>query len=224
MPDSLSVLLVDDDPLVRHSLRMLLELDRSQPPIIIVGEAGSGEEACAAATQLEPDVVLMDLGMPGIGGIEATRRLRSLPQAPHVIAMTTWDLDDDIARMVDAGGEGYVLKAHAPQEAASAVRKVMAGDIPMSTEALRGLLRRMSASTQGDDRRRCARQAVETLTQAEREAVVQAALGLTNEEIGAHLFRSASTVKAQLANAQQRLGLRNRTQLAVLAERAGIVP
>ena len=224
MPDSLSVLLVDDDPLVCHSLRMLLELDRSQPPITVVGEASSGEEACAAAARLEPDVVLMDLGMPGMGGIEATRRLRLLPRAPHVIAMTTWDLDDDIARMVDAGGEGYVLKVHAPQEAASAVRKVMAGDIPMSAEALRGLLRRMSTSTQDDDRRRGAREAVETLTQAEREAVVQAALGLTNEEIGAHLFRSASTVKAQLAAAQQRLGLRNRTQLAVLAERAGIVP
>lgn len=224
MPDSLRVLLVDDDPLVRQLLRSLLEDDAGQPPITVVGEAGDGGEVGPLVAGLGPEVVLMDLGMPRVDGIEATRRLRSLPGAPHVIAMTTWDLDDAVARMVDAGAEGYILKAEAPQDAARAVRAVAAGEIAMSPQALRSLVRRMRGDRGEGDRRRAAIEAVGRLTQAEREAVVQAALGLSNAEIGELLFRSASTVKAQLASAQQRLGLKNRTQLAVLAERAGLLP
>ena len=219
MPDAHRILLVDDDPLVRSGLRLLLTSD---PQIDVVGEAGDGDEVVEAVQRHAPDVVLMDLRMPRMDGITATRAVRALPRPPHVIALTTWDVDDAVLRSLDAGAEGFLLKSSSPAEIIAAVRAVVAGDAVLSPRSTRQVL-----DHYGRDENRRAREEAQTalaaLTEREREIAVAVAEGLSNAEVAERLYVSPATVKAHLATIQTKLGVRNRVQVAVHAERAGLL-
>ncbi len=219
MPDAHRILLVDDDPLVRSGLRLLLTSD---PQIDVVGEAGDGDEVVEAVQRHAPDVVLMDLRMPRMDGITATRAVRALPRPPHVIALTTWDVDDAVLRSLDAGAEGFLLKSSSPAEIIAAVRAVVAGDAVLSPRSTRQVL-----DHYGRDENRRAREeaqaALAVLTEREREIAVAVAEGLSNAEVAERLYVSPATVKAHLATIQTKLGVRNRVQVAVHAERAGLL-
>jgi len=219
VPDAHRILLVDDDPLVRSGLRLLLTSD---PQIDVVGEAGDGDEVVEAVQRHAPDVVLMDLRMPRMDGITATRAVRALPRPPHVIALTTWDVDDAVLRSLDAGAEGFLLKSSSPAEIIAAVRAVVAGDAVLSPRSTRQVL-----DHYGRDENRRAREEAQTalavLTEREREIAVAVAEGLSNAEVAERLYVSPATVKAHLATIQTKLGVRNRVQVAVHAERAGLL-
>ncbi|MFH5821583.1 response regulator [Georgenia sp. AZ-5] len=213
------VLLVDDDPLVRSGLRLILTSDEDMD---VVGEAGDGDEVVGAVQAHAPDVVLMDLRMPRTDGITATRAVRALPHPPHVIALTTWDVDDAVLRSIQAGAAGYLLKSASPDEIKSAVRAVVAGDAVLSPSSTRQVLDHLTRDG-GDAARREAVATMALLSQREREVVVAVAHGLSNADIGRRLYVSEATVKSHLAAAQAKLGLRNRVEVAVLAERAGLL-
>lgn len=213
------VLLVDDDPLVRSGLRLILTSDGD---IDVVGEAGDGDEAVAATQAHGPDVVLMDLRMPRMDGIAATGAVRALPGPPHVIALTTWDVDDAVLRSIQAGAVGFLLKSASPAEIKGAVRAVMAGDAVLSPRSTRQVLDHLARDA-GDVERRAAAESMAVLSPREREVLVGVGRGHTNAEIGRRLFVSEATVKTQVAAALAKLGLRNRVEAAVLAERAGLL-
>ena len=213
------VLLVDDDPLVRAGLRFLLE---SADDLTVVGECGDGDEVVAAVRETAPDVVLMDLRMERVSGIEATARVRALADPPHVIALTTWDVDDAVIRTLDAGASGFLLKTAAPMEIVGAVRAVVQGDAVLSPRSTRQLLDHLERNTDASART-AAEVAIGTLTERERDVVVAVATGLTNAQAGARLYISEATAKAHLSAAQAKLGVRSRVEVAVLAERAGLL-
>jgi len=219
MSDTHRILLVDDDPLVRSGLRLLLSSD---PGIAVVGEAGDGDEVVEAVQRHHPDVVLMDLRMPRMDGIAATRAVRALPDPPQVIALTTWDVDDAVLRSLDAGAEGFLLKTASPAEIIGAVRAVRAGDAILSPRSTRQLLDHYRRSEDRSAREKAAG-ALAELTERERAVAAAVGHGLSNAEIAARLYVSAATVKAHLAAVQTKLGLRNRVQVAVYAERAGLL-
>lgn len=216
---TIRVLLVDDDPLVRAGLRFLLD---STGDITVVGEAGDGDEVVPAVREHQPHVVLMDLRMPRVNGVEATRLVRALPEPPHVVALTTWDVDDAVVRTLDAGASGFLLKTAAPTEIVGAVRAVVNGDAVLSPRSTRQLLDHLGRSTDAAARR-SAEEGLATLTDRERDVVAAVAEGLGNAEVGARLFISEATVKVHLAAAQTKLGARNRVGVAVLAERGGLL-
>lgn len=213
------VLVVDDDPMVRMGLRFLLD---SADDIDVVAEAGDGDEALARAAVGGTDVVLMDLRMPRADGLTATRRVRALQNPPHVIVLTTWDVDDAVMGALEAGASGFLLKTAAPAEILGAIRAVVAGDAvlsPRSTRQLLDQLRRDPALA----RRRAASRAVASLTDREREVAAAVGRGLTNAAVGAELYLAEATVKAHVSTIQTKLGASNRVQVAVLAERAGLL-
>ena len=227
------VILVDDDPLTRAAIKPLL---RPREDYVVVAEAGDGREAIDVVGRIEADIVLMDLGMPVMDGIEATRQICDAPRHPHVVALTTWDVDDAVVRVIEAGAVGYLLKYSASEELHAGLRRVMAGESVLSPGALAELLRyvRCQPTTpttaaydvRSQERQHAvaqARQAAAGLSRRELEVIAAAAEGLTTEEIANRLYISVSTVKAHLRSAQERVGARNRVHLAVLAERAGLL-
>jgi len=219
MAEPYRILLVDDDPFVRSGLRLLLTSD---PQIEVVGEAADGNEVVEAAQRHAPDVILMDLRMPRMDGIEATRAVRALPRPPQVIALTTWDVDDAVLRSLDAGAEGFLLKSASPAEIISAVKAVVAGDAVLSPRSTRQVLDHYTR----DGNRRAkqeAEAAVAELTEREQEVAIAVGQGLSNAEAAERLFVSTATVKAHLATIQSKLGVRNRVQVAVHVERAGLL-
>ncbi len=213
------VLIVDDDPLVRSGLRLILTSDGD---IDVVGEAGDGDEVVTAVQAHGPDVVLMDLRMARTDGIAATAAVRALPRPPHVIALTTWDVDDAVLRSIRAGAAGFLLKSASPAEIKDAVRSVVAGDAVLSPRSTRQVLDHL-AGDGAEAQRRAATEAVAVLSQREREVVVAVGHGHSNAEIGRRLYVSEATVKSHLAAALDKLGARNRVEVAVLAERAGLL-
>ena len=219
MPAACRILLVDDDPLVRSGLRLLLTSD---PGMDVVGEVADGDEVVGAVQRHAPDVVLMDLRMARMDGVEATRAVRALPRAPHVIVLTVWDVDHAVLRSLEAGAEGFLLKSSSPAEILAAVRAVMAGDAVLSPRSTRQVLDHYGAD---EDRRALeeARAGMAALTDRERAVAVAVAEGLSNAEAAERLYVSAATVKAHLATIQTKLGVRNRVQVAVQAERAGLL-
>ncbi len=219
MPEAHRILLVDDDPLVRTGLRLLLSSD---PGLEVVGEAGDGDEVVEAVQRHAPDVVLMDLRMPRLDGIEATRAVRALPRPPHVVSLTTWDVDDAVLRSLEAGAEGFLLKSSSPSEIIGAVKAVVAGDAVLSPRSTRQLLDHYTRAGDGQARQE-AQTAMAALTGRERDVAVAVGHGLSNAEVAAQLFVSVATVKAHLATIQTKLGVRNRVQVAVHAERAGLL-
>ncbi|MDO5534053.1 MAG: response regulator transcription factor [Propionibacteriaceae bacterium] len=213
------ILLVDDDPMVRTGLRFLLD---SADDLEVIGEVGDGAEVEASVRANRPDVVLMDLRMPGLDGIDATRLVRALPSPPHVIVLTTWDVDDAVIASLQAGASGFLLKSDPTQDILRAIRSVGSGDAVLSPRSTRHLLDRLSRD-QAVDQRRAAERLLAGLTEREREIAREAALGLTNAEIGAKVYLSDATVKSHLSSIQTKLGVHGRVEVAVLVERAGLL-
>ncbi|WGH36850.1 response regulator transcription factor [Cutibacterium acnes] len=209
------VLLVDDDTLVRRAVRQILE---AADDLEMVGEASDGDGAVRQAPQA--DVVLMDLRMPGMSGVEATSRITHSPSSPKVVVLTTVTTDAAITDAIHAGALGFLLKASSPEDIVSAVRAAHAGDAFMSPTSTRQLLEQLRSDTGRRDHR-AARKTLSALTDREREVAIAVAEGLTNDAIAARLNVSASTVKAHLSTIQTKLDVDSRVRIAVLVERAG---
>jgi DNA-binding NarL/FixJ family response regulator len=201
------VVLVDDHQLLRDSLRSLLD---AEPDIDVVGAAGDGGEAVPLALQTRPDVVLMDLSMPRMGGVEATRRLLAEQPGVQVVVLTSFPDQELIVDAVQAGAVGYLLKDAAPEEVVRAVRSAAAGESPLDGRVARTLLTR--GRTTGET----------TLTEREREVLRLVARGLANKQIARRLGIAERTVKAHLTSAFQRIGATDRTQAALWATRHGL--
>ncbi|MFJ3669120.1 response regulator [Streptomyces sp. NPDC090106] len=216
---AIRVLLVDDDPLVRAGLSLMIG---GADGIEIVGEAADGADVDALVDRARPDVVLMDIRMPGTDGLTATERLRALPEAPQVVVLTTFHADDQVLRALRAGAAGFVLKDTPPAEIVDAVRRVAAGDPVLSPTVTRQLMRH-AAGTAADTRRTRARARVAGLNDREREVAVTVGRGLSNAEISAELFMSVATVKTHVSRILAKLGLNNRVQIALLAHDAGLL-
>ena len=213
----MKVLIVDDDALVRGALRMMLS---GSDAIEVVGEAGDGDEVTAALAEHRPDVVLMDIRMPRLDGISATAALRRRPDPPSVIVLTTFDADENVLRALRAGASGFLLKDTPPARIVEAVQRVAAGEEILSPTVLRRFLARFAADGGSADR---ARADFAKLTEREADVVLAVARGRTNQEIAEELFLSVATVKTHISHAMTKLGLANRTQLALLAHDAGLV-
>jgi DNA-binding NarL/FixJ family response regulator len=218
---SISVLLADDQPLLRRGFRMILE---SEGDLAVVGEAGNGEEAVDLAGQHAPDVVLMDIRMPGTDGIEATQRITAAGPLPRVLILTTFDLDEYAFGALRAGASGFLLKDVRPGELVAAIRTVAAGDAVISPRVTRRLLEEYAQvlpMSPGQREQQYPR--LSTLTEREREVLIAVARGLSNTEIAASLFVSEATVKSHVGRILSKLGLRDRVQVVVLAYEAGLV-
>jgi len=211
------VLVVDDDALVRAGLSMLLA---GADDIAIVGEAADGSEVADAVAEHAPDVVLMDIRMPGMDGLAATELLRARDDAPEVIVLTTFEADDYVLRALRAGAGGFLLKDTPPAEIVRAVRTVAAGEPTLSPAITRRLIGHVTESEE-DERRRNARAQLDRLTDREREVAIAVGLGKSNAEIGRELYMSVATVKAHVSRVLEKLGLNNRVQIALLAHDAG---
>ena len=217
MNDQIRVLVVDDDALVRAGLAMLLA---GAEDIAIVGEAADGNEVARAVAEYRPDVVLMDIRMPGMDGLTATELLRAQRGAPEVIVLTTFEADDYVMRALRAGASGFLLKDTPPAEIVRAVRGVAAGEPMLSPAVTRRLIGHVTGYD-GDDRGRHARAQLGLLTEREREVAVAIGLGKTNAEIGRELFMGVATVKAHVSRVLEKLVLNNRVQIALLVHDAG---
>ncbi|MEU6426447.1 response regulator transcription factor [Microbispora sp. NPDC046973] len=212
------VLLVDDEALVRSGLRMILE---SAGDIAIVGEARDGEEAIGAAARLRPEVVLMDVRMPGMDGLTAAGRLLRAAGAPKVVMLTTFDLDEYVHEALRLGAVGFLLKDTPPRELIAAVRTVAAGNAMLSPAVLKRLIG--SFVHKAPSRAEAARERLAALTAREEDVVRALARGLSNAEIGRELKLSEPTVKAHVSRLLAKLGLANRVQAAILVHDADLV-
>ncbi len=216
MSEPVRVLIVDDDALVRAGLTMMLD---GADGIAVVGEAGDGDEVVRAIEAYAPNVVLMDLRMPRVDGIVATSWARARSRPPEVIVLTTFDADENVLRALRAGASGFLLKDSPPVEIAEAVRRVAAGDPILSPSITRRLMDR--AATEGSTRDG-ARTTLGKLSPRERDVALAIAGGSTNGEIADDLAMSVATVKAHVTHILTKLGLSNRTQIALLAHDAGL--
>jgi DNA-binding NarL/FixJ family response regulator len=215
--DPVRVLVVDDDALVRAGLSMVLA---GAEDIEIVGEAADGSEVAQAVAEHGPDIVLMDIRMPGMDGLAATELLRAQEDAPEVIVLTTFEADDYVLRALRAGASGFLLKDTPPQEIVRAVRTVAAGEPMLSPAITRRLIGHVTES-EGGDRKRQARTQLDRLTERERDVAVAIGLGKSNAEISRELYMSVATVKAHVSRVLEKLELNNRVQIALLAHDAG---
>lgn len=216
----LPVVIVDDQALVRAGFRMILDADES---VRVVGEAANGEEAIAFVRQLQPDIVLMDVRMPRLDGLEATRRLLSDGgNQPRVIMLTTFDADEYVYSALQAGASGFLLKDVTPEQLVAAVRLVAAGDALLAPSITRRLVERFAAPRTPSAPPAVSGE-VETLTAREREVLVLIARGLSNAELAEQLILSEATVKTHVARILAKLGLRDRVQAVVLAYERGLV-
>jgi DNA-binding NarL/FixJ family response regulator len=215
----ISVLIVDDDALVRSALTLMLG---GQRDIHVVGEAGDGAEGLRQAAALRPDVVLMDIRMPVMNGLEATRALHRDSDPPAVIVLTTFDADEHVVGAVAAGADGFLLKDTPPTEIVSAIRLVAGGEAMLSPSATRSLLRQVRAGAPAD-RAAAAGSRIDLLTLREREVAVCVGRGLSNAEIAAELYLSVPTVKAHVSRLFDKLDVTNRVQIAMVVHDAGLV-
>ena len=211
-----SVLLVDDQELMRMGFRMVLD---AQDDLDVVGEAGNGAEAVELTESLRPDVVLMDIRMPVLDGVEATRRIAAKRSA-KVLVMTTFDLDEYALAALRGGASGFLLKDTPPEDLVSAVRAVASGDAVVSPSVTKRLLDRFLGDSGGELRDPSV---LDVLTGREREVLVLVAKGLSNSEIAGRLFLSEATVKTHLGRILSKLDLRDRVQAVVLAYETGLV-
>jgi NarL family two-component system response regulator LiaR len=214
MNEIVTVLLVDDHVLVRGGVRAYLE---TQPDIEVVGEAGSGEEAVRQAERLAPDVVLMDLVMPGMDGIEATQRVRRVSPRSQVVVLTSFHDDSHVFPALKAGALSYLLKDAGPEEVAAAVRSAARGDVTIHPRIAARLVRQV----RGEDDQ--PPNPFTDLTEREQEVLHLIAEGRTNAEIAAALVISEKTVKAHVSNVLSKLHLADRTQAAIFAWREGFI-
>jgi DNA-binding NarL/FixJ family response regulator len=215
--EQIRVLIVDDDALVRAGLTMLLA---GADDIEIVGEAADGGEVEHAVAEYQPDVVLMDIRMPGTDGLAATEVVRGRDRPPEVIVLTTFDADDHVLRALRAGASGFLLKDTPPADIVRAIRTVAAGEPILSPAITRRLIGHVTGSNDGD-RRRLAREQLDRLTEREREVAVAIGRGESNAEISRELYMSVATVKAHVSRLLEKLGFNNRVQIALLVHDAG---
>jgi DNA-binding NarL/FixJ family response regulator len=218
---SISVLLADDQPLLRRGFRMIIE---AESDLTVTAEAGDGAEAVACARRSPPDVVLMDIRMPGTDGIEATRRIIAADPAVRVLVLTTFDLDEYAFGALHAGASGFLLKDVRPAELITAIRTVGSGNAVVSPRVTRRLLEEYTQVLPMPPAQRAGRYPLlSTLTEREGQVLASVARGLSNSEIAAHLFVSEATVKSHVGRILAKLGLRDRVQIVVLAYEAGLV-
>ena len=211
------VVIADDQGMVRSGFTTLLN---SEPDIEVIGEAVNGQEAVTRAVQLRPDVILMDVRMPVMDGLQATREITAMDGAPRVLVLTTFDLDDYVYQALRWGASGFLLKDASARELAEAVRVVAAGDALLSPSVTRRLIAefaRMGAP------RGPSRKTLKDLTERETEVLALVARGLSNAEIAGHLVVAEQTVKTHVSRVLMKLGLRDRTQAVVLAYETGVV-
>src|SRR6202042_531237 len=211
------VVIADDQGMVRSGFTTLLN---SEPDIEVVGEAVNGQEAVTRAAELRPDVILMDVRMPVLDGLQATRQITAMDGAPRVLVLTTFDLDDYVYQALRWGASGFLLKDASARELAEAVRVVAAGDALLSPSVTRRLIAefaRMGAP------RGPSRKTLQDLTERETEVLALVARGLSNAEIAGRLVVAEQTVKTHVSRVLMKLGLRDRTQAVVLAYETGLV-
>ncbi|GAA2027288.1 response regulator transcription factor [Catenulispora yoronensis] len=215
---SIRVLIADDQAMVRAGFGALLD---AQPDIDVVGDAADGERAVAAVAEHDPDVVLMDVRMPVLDGLEATRRiLADGPERPRVLMLTTFDLDDYVYEALRAGASGFLLKDAPAADLVHGVRVVAAGDALLAPSVTRRLIADFAARRPAG---RAAPQAVRALTPREVEVLRHVAAGLSNQEIAAELVVAEQTVKTHVSRILTKTGLRDRAQAVVLAYESGLV-
>ncbi len=217
MSDVTRVLVVDDDPLVRSALALMLG---GQPDIAVVGEAADGRAGVRLAHELSPDVVLMDIRMPVLDGLAATRLLHAAPRPPRVIVLTTFDADDYVVGALTAGADGFLLKDTAPGEIVAAIRKVADGDPMLSPSVTRTLIARVRTDS-GNGRAAEAQQRLDRLTERELEVATAVGRGLSNAEIARELHLSVPTVKGHVSRLFEKLETTNRVQIALTIRDAG---
>jgi DNA-binding NarL/FixJ family response regulator len=215
MTDKIGVFLADDEELIRAGLRAIIE---AEPDLTVIGEAGDGAEALPLINKLRPDVVLMDVRMPAVDGIQATRRIvETMPEPPKVVVVTTFENDDYVYDALRAGANGFLLKRARPEEILCAIRIVATGDSLLFPVAIRAL-----AAAHGG---RVGKSGLDTagLTEREAEVLRLMATGLSNTEIGQQLFVSVQTVKTHVGNVLAKLGARDRTQAVITAYESGFI-
>jgi DNA-binding NarL/FixJ family response regulator len=218
-PVKIKVGIVDDDPLVRSALGLMLG---GQADIEVVGEATDGQEALALVRTSAPDVVLMDIRMPRINGLEATRRVLTESRSPRVIVLTTFGADEYVVDALAAGADGFLLKDTPPPEIVAAIRAVASGEPILSPKATRTLITRLRAEPTGE-RAAAASRRLEALTEREHEVALAVGRGLSNAEIAKELYLSIPTVKAHVSRLFDKLGATNRVQIAITVHDAGLV-
>jgi DNA-binding NarL/FixJ family response regulator len=210
------VLVVDDQALVRSGFRMILD---NRDDIQVVGEAEDGEEAVALTGELDPDVILMDIRMPNVDGVQATGRLVEAGVRARILVLTTFDLDEYAYAAIRAGASGFLLKNVKPAELVDAIRLVAAGNTLLGPSVTRRLLERFAQSEPKLD----GRALVSALTDREREILVLIASGRSNAEIAGELFVTETTVKSHVSSILRKLGVRDRVQAVIAAYDAGLV-
>jgi DNA-binding NarL/FixJ family response regulator len=212
------VLLCDDQALVRSGFRMILD---AREDLEVVGEAEDGLQAIALARKLDPDVILMDVRMPELDGVEATRRLVAGGSRARILILTTFDLDEYVYEAIRAGASGFLLKDVQPSQLVDAIRVVAAGEALLAPTVTRRLLDRFADTLQADDG--TPPPSLDSLTEREREVLKLLASGLSNAELAERLFLSETTVKSHISGVLRKLDLRDRVQAVVLAYEAGLV-
>jgi DNA-binding NarL/FixJ family response regulator len=210
------VLIADDQALVRSGFRLIVE---TRPDLEVVGEAEDGEQAVRLTLELEPDVILMDVRMPGVDGIEATRRIVAAGSAARILVLTTFDLDEYVYAAVRAGASGFLLKDVRPGDLVEAIRLVANGSALLGPGVTRRLLERFADQDASGD----AAEAVARLTEREREILRLLASGLSNAELARQLVVSETTVKTHVSSVLRKLGVRDRVQAVIVAYDAGLV-
>jgi DNA-binding NarL/FixJ family response regulator len=211
---SIRVLVVDDQSMVRAGFRMLLA---GEEDIEVVAEARNGLEAVEKAERFQPTVVLVDIRMPELDGLEATRRILASDQAARILVLTTFDLDDYIYEALRAGASGFVLKDDPPEQLIAAIRTVAAGDALLSPAITKRVIKQFTRTPRPEPP-----QGLEELTAREREILRLIARGLSNAEIGRELYIGETTVKTHVTHILQKLNLRDRVQAVVLAYQTGL--
>ncbi|TLM87000.1 MAG: response regulator transcription factor [Actinobacteria bacterium] len=210
--------MADDQALVRAGFRVLVD---SADDLQVVGEAENGREAVELTRELAPDVVLMDIRMPELDGLQATREVATGPGGPRVIILTTFDLDEYVFESLRAGASGFLLKDTEPAELLGAIRVVAEGEALLSPSVTRRLIEEFTSAR--PEARRTAPEALDALTEREREVLTLVARGLSNAEIGAELFISPATAKTHVSRVMAKLDARDRAQLVVAAYESGLV-
>jgi len=218
--EPIRVFLVDDQQMVRAGFTMLVD---SQPDLQVVGEAGDGAEALERLAVTRADVVLMDVRMPRMDGVEATRLLAARADAPRVIVLTTFDLDEYAFAAIKAGAAAFLLKDAAPPDLLNAIRSVYAGDAVVAPSTTRRLLEHFAATLPDPASAATEDQRLAGLTEREREVLVLVGRGLSNTELAAHLVVAEATVKTHVSRLLAKTGSRDRVQLVVLAYESGLV-
>jgi DNA-binding NarL/FixJ family response regulator len=213
--DAVRVVLADDQDLVRGGFRVILE---SEPGIAVVGEARNGEEAVAAVARLAPDVACLDVQMPGVDGLEATRRIRAAGSPTAVLIVTTFDRDDYLFEALQAGASGFLLKNTTPEKLIEAVQVVARGDALLAPDVTRRVIERFSSGAVA-----APPAGLEELTTREHEVLLLVAKGWSNAEIAARLGVGDATVKTHVSRVLLKLGLRDRIQAVVLAHEHGLM-